>query len=127
MSVFLVWFGEYSDKMVVAACSTEEKAQALADAFPFECRVEETKLDPPTPGADGLWPYDVYFTPNGDVADCRRMSTPWGWHDPQSAVRSYFGGVDDHVHVHTRARDDAGAIKSAADLRAQLIASEVRA
>lgn len=127
MKVWLAWSGEYSDKCVIAVCSSEENAKAIAgtdrDGWhmtePFEL---DQFLDKAT---QGLKAYAVQIYDDGRTF-VRQSSTgeaesgDHGYWTPYSAT---VGG-DPYYWAEFWARDEAHAIKIASDKRAVYLATK---
>lgn len=141
---YLVWTGCYSDKAVVAVCTTQERADAIvkwildhdgegrtraeAEALSVDwfcadsdARVSEVDLDVAVPGSDGRVPYSVGFDANGNVTGVGRNSSSNAnvWLDPPAVWGPWHDG---RMSVSVRATDPTHAVKIAVDLRAARLA-----
>lgn len=128
MTVYVVEHGCYSDKHVVAVCSTREKADAVA-ALDGDNDVIECDIDG---GVDlllqGYRAWDVRFSASGDLIDAEPA---WSVRLPNKSMgvsrqEIWIGGVTHEGVVvvdEILARDQDEAIKIAADARAQFMAT----
>lgn len=128
MKVWLVWTGQYSDASVVGVYSTRALAEAAAK---MHGNVFSSKQEGWIDNEDG-WEIDadaimvragigrwrVGFTTGGNLTSYVCMMEP-GTGEPPKVHREFR---DDGVWVECDARDEAHAIKIAADERAQFIA-----
>ena len=127
MKVWLVWTGEYSSASVVGVYSTRDLAEAAAlmhgDAFSTKPEGWVDTEDGYEVDGDaimvraGIARWRVGFNASGDLTSYRNPTGP-GTGEPAKA----YPDSNDGVWVSCDTRDEAHAIKIAADERAQFVA-----
>lgn len=120
MKIYLAYAGGYSDRHVVGAYSTREKAEAMARAQGGGY-VPEFEVDPDTPVIpEGMAVYEVVMNTEGDTKSVNILALDYMTGDP-GEHEPY--GDDKHVAFTMWARDPAHAVKIANEKRTRLIAT----
>ena len=134
MKIYLVSQGEYSDRGIVAACSTLEKAEDVRKRFELDNEIEIYEIDELHLQINsGLHPHFVHMDIDGNVIECYppddSLNDPLNDYLGVQGPRGVFRMYQEHLppekrnmYVGCMARDKEHAIKIANDTRAILIA-----
>lgn len=118
MKIYAVTNGSYSDYRIEGIYSTKEKAEEAHKLYASENDIEEYDLDALPEHPPGMLRYYVKMDAAGNVGECKiedASSMPkWKW-SPYGDGKS--------VGFNMWAEDETHAVKSANEIRAQIIAS----